>query len=94
MSYTSEASQRATQITNATNDSKNQHQRVVSSVRGASSWWKGEAYDAFNKKYGGIDRYVRSMHDSMGKTVSALKNLRKAIDKADTERAREAAKKK
>jgi len=34
------------------------------------------------------------MHDSMGKTVSALKNLRKAIDKADTERAREAAKKK
>jgi len=92
MFYASEASSCADQIGQVSLDSKTSHKSVVRDIRGISNYWKGEAFDAFQKKYESIDRDIQDMHDGMANVASALKNLKKAIIKADDERAFEAAK--
>jgi len=93
MSYDTDASNCALQIGQIVRDSKTQHQKAVKDIRGVSNYWKGEAYDAFQKKYANIDQDIQDMHDCMNNTAAAMKNLKKAIDMADNERMLEAANK-
>jgi len=85
MSYASNISAYRTELGKTTTDSRSQHQTVVTSNKGLSKFGKGESYDAFNKKFGGIDKEINAMHNSLDKTSSALKKLKDALDRADNE---------
>ena len=92
MSYSSDVSAYVTDIANVASESKSQHQPVLSSIRDITNYWKGESYDAFRKKFAGVDQDAKDMHESLSRVYSALRNLKTAIDQADDERRQEAAK--
>ncbi len=91
MSYEQDAARLAAQMAELAGDVRAKQQRTASDVNGMERWWKGEASQAFKRAYHGADQDVRKLRDHLSRTSSSLKQLERAIRRADEERRREAA---